>query len=69
MIFTAGAMAIMDTEPLDGQDYKNGVLGYITLVCWAQLVLSAKMLMRLCRAWIRRKFTTVPLKIPVSHLT
>ncbi|RAH62699.1 SGNH hydrolase [Aspergillus piperis CBS 112811] len=27
----AGAMAIMDTEPLDGQDYRNGVLGYITL--------------------------------------
>ncbi|PWY74781.1 aromatic compound dioxygenase [Aspergillus eucalypticola CBS 122712] len=26
-----GAMAIMDTEPLDGQDYRNGVLGYITL--------------------------------------
>ncbi|PYI07975.1 aromatic compound dioxygenase [Aspergillus sclerotiicarbonarius CBS 121057] len=26
-----GAMTIMDTEPLDGQDYKNGVLGYITL--------------------------------------
>ncbi|OOF94311.1 hypothetical protein ASPCADRAFT_208828 [Aspergillus carbonarius ITEM 5010] len=28
---STGAMAIMDTEPLDGQDYKNGVLGYITL--------------------------------------
>ncbi|GKZ31309.1 hypothetical protein AbraIFM66950_011703 [Aspergillus brasiliensis] len=26
-----GAMTIMDTEPLDGQDYTNGVLGYITL--------------------------------------
>ncbi|RDH32748.1 Intradiol ring-cleavage dioxygenase [Aspergillus welwitschiae] len=26
-----GAMTIMDTEPLDGQDYANGVLGYITL--------------------------------------
>lgn len=25
-------MTIMDTEPLDGQDYANGVLGYITLV-------------------------------------
>ncbi|PWY86787.1 aromatic compound dioxygenase [Aspergillus heteromorphus CBS 117.55] len=25
-----GAMTILDTEPLDGKDYKNGVLGYIT---------------------------------------
>lgn len=28
----AGAMANVDTEPLDGVDYKNGVLAYITLV-------------------------------------
>ncbi|KAJ5661374.1 aromatic compound dioxygenase [Penicillium longicatenatum] len=27
----AGAMTIMDTEPLDGKSYKSGVLGYITL--------------------------------------
>ncbi|TVY19351.1 hypothetical protein LARI1_G003574, partial [Lachnellula arida] len=26
-----GAMTVLDTEPLDGVDYKNGVLGYITL--------------------------------------
>lgn len=26
-------MTILDTEPLDGVDYKNGVVGYITLVC------------------------------------
>lgn len=25
-------MTLLDTEPLDGVDYKNGVLGYITLV-------------------------------------
>lgn len=29
----AGAMPFVDTEPLDGVDYANGVLGYITLVC------------------------------------
>lgn len=29
----AGAMTVLDTEPLDGVDYANGVLGYITLVC------------------------------------
>lgn len=29
----AGAMTILDTEPLDGVDYRNGVVGYITLVC------------------------------------
>lgn len=29
----AGAMSFIDTEPLDGYDYANGVLGYITLVC------------------------------------
>lgn len=28
---TTGAMTLLDTEPLDGVDYKNGVLGYITL--------------------------------------
>ncbi|KAL4931348.1 intradiol ring-cleavage dioxygenase [Aspergillus undulatus] len=27
-----GAMTLLDTEPLDGVDYRNGVLGYITLV-------------------------------------
>ncbi|KAJ5457860.1 aromatic compound dioxygenase [Penicillium sp. IBT 31633x] len=26
-----GAMTVLDTEPLDGVDYANGVLGYITL--------------------------------------
>ncbi|KAJ5915195.1 hypothetical protein N7454_011307, partial [Penicillium verhagenii] len=26
-----GAMTILDTEPLDGVDYRNGVIGYITL--------------------------------------
>ncbi|PYH90902.1 aromatic compound dioxygenase [Aspergillus ellipticus CBS 707.79] len=26
-----GAMTIVDTEPVDGKDYRNGVLGYITL--------------------------------------
>ncbi|KAJ6187273.1 hypothetical protein N7519_002181 [Penicillium mononematosum] len=26
-----GAMTLLDTEPLDGEDYTNGVLGYITL--------------------------------------
>lgn len=31
--FLAGAMPFVDTEPLDGVDYANGVLGYITLVC------------------------------------
>lgn len=25
-------MTLLDTEPLDGEDYTNGVLGYITLV-------------------------------------
>lgn len=29
----SGAMAVMDAEPLDGEDFGNGVLGYITLVC------------------------------------
>lgn len=28
----AGAMTILDTEPLDGVHYENGVFGYITLV-------------------------------------
>jgi hypothetical protein len=28
----AGAMTILDTEPLDGVDNKNGILGYITFV-------------------------------------
>lgn len=32
-LFLAGAMPFVDTEPLDGVDYANGVLGYITLVC------------------------------------
>lgn len=27
------AQAVMDAEPLDGEDFGNGVLGYITLVC------------------------------------
>ena len=27
----SGAMVTVDTEPLDGVDYKNGVLGYVTL--------------------------------------
>ncbi|KAJ5385697.1 hypothetical protein N7509_008238 [Penicillium cosmopolitanum] len=26
-----GAMTLLDTEPLDGVDYRNGVIGYITL--------------------------------------
>ncbi|KAJ5782446.1 hypothetical protein N7457_004220 [Penicillium paradoxum] len=26
-----GAMTVLDTEPLDGEDYANGVIGYITL--------------------------------------
>jgi hypothetical protein len=30
---TAGAMNVVDAEPLDGVDFKNGVLAYITLVC------------------------------------
>lgn len=30
-VIQAGAMANVDTEPLDGVDYKNGVLAYITL--------------------------------------
>lgn len=25
-------MTLLDTEPLDGVDYRNGVIGYITLV-------------------------------------
>jgi hypothetical protein len=29
---TAGAMNVVDAEPLDGVDFKNGVLAYITLV-------------------------------------
>lgn len=29
----AGAMNVVDAEPLDGVDFKNGVLAYITLVC------------------------------------
>lgn len=32
-VVLAGAMPFVDTEPLDGVDYANGVLGYITLVC------------------------------------
>ncbi|OJJ52459.1 hypothetical protein ASPSYDRAFT_95556 [Aspergillus sydowii CBS 593.65] len=28
---STGAMTILDTEPLDGVDYRNGVVGYITL--------------------------------------
>ncbi|KAF4458865.1 Intradiol ring-cleavage dioxygenase core [Fusarium albosuccineum] len=28
---STGAMTLLDTEPLDGKDYKNGVFGYITL--------------------------------------
>lgn len=32
MGFAAGAMTILDTEPLDGVNYENGVFGYITLV-------------------------------------
>lgn len=30
--YLAGAMTILDTEPLDGVDNKNGILGYITFV-------------------------------------
>ncbi|CAK3935353.1 aromatic compound dioxygenase [Lecanosticta acicola] len=30
-VVNSGAMANVDTEPLDGVDYKNGVLAYITL--------------------------------------
>lgn len=26
-------MTTLDTEPLEGVKYENGVLGYITLVC------------------------------------
>ncbi|THC94363.1 hypothetical protein EYZ11_006161 [Aspergillus tanneri] len=26
-----GAMTLLDTEPLDGDNYENGVIGYITL--------------------------------------
>jgi hypothetical protein len=29
---TAGAMNVVDAEPLDGVEFKNGVLAYITLV-------------------------------------
>ncbi|KAJ3534120.1 hypothetical protein NM208_g7675 [Fusarium decemcellulare] len=28
---STGAMTLLDTEPLDGKDYRNGVFGYITL--------------------------------------
>ena len=28
----AGAMNVVDAEPIDGVDFKNGVLAYITLV-------------------------------------
>ena len=31
-VLQAGAMTLLDTEPLDGVDYTNGVLGYISLV-------------------------------------
>lgn len=34
---SAGAMTVMDTEPLDGVDNKNGVFGYITLVSYLSL--------------------------------
>lgn len=36
----AGAMTLLDTEPLDGVDYKNGVLGYITLVSIHMVLVS-----------------------------
>ena len=32
MGFAAGAMTILDTEPLDSVNYANGVFGYIILV-------------------------------------
>lgn len=28
-------MTLLDTEPLDGENYENGVLGYITLVSFS----------------------------------
>lgn len=31
---SAGAMTLLDTEPLDGKNYENGILGYITLVSY-----------------------------------
>jgi hypothetical protein len=31
-------MNVVDAEPLDGVDFKNGVLAYITLVCCIELV-------------------------------
>jgi len=34
-VITAGAMNVVDAEPLDGVDFKNGVLAYITLVMFS----------------------------------
>jgi hypothetical protein len=36
----AGAMNVVDAEPLDGVDFKNGVLAYITLVGFMSPCLS-----------------------------
>ena len=36
----AGAMNVVDAEPLDGVDFKNGVLAYITLVGFMSACLS-----------------------------
>lgn len=40
LTFAAGAMTVLDTEPLDGVDYRNGVVGYITLVCILDFVFA-----------------------------
>lgn len=36
----AGAMNVVDAEPLDGVDFKNGVLAYVTLVCCIAFMIS-----------------------------
>jgi hypothetical protein len=38
-------MNVVDAEPMDGVDFKNGVLAYITLVCscWITLMMIVRL--------------------------